>query len=214
VGATIPPYLNMSGQLTPPLQGANLPQDDSLVSSDADELCCEASTTDDGQELMLVNKDVSRELTFGTTSKPDSTRMFASTPKADAANRYDMTPKADKNRMFDATPRAGTANRNRHATTLTAGEDNGRTYAAHSTPSWDIDNTFFFCRKDEKKEDTRVNQPRIHASSGIKDLFSLISLSLSKSVDMKDDEDDESPESRFTEAAENDLFAMDVGLML
>ena len=45
-------------------------------------------------------------------------------------------------------------------------------------------------------------------------LFSMNRLSPSMSGSMEDDEDDKRPENRLAESVENDLFAMDVGLML
>ena len=245
--------------------------------------CLSSSTTNDGQELMFVNRDVSREKTFAPSSKPgstsmygiaskagsasmydatptaekcsnfeatlfgftpktDSASMFGSPPKADAANRHDTTTTVDKNSMFEAspmadaassygrtpsadrysmfekTPKAGAANRYGAKTTADkyamSTFDNDLTYAANSTPSWDIDNTFSFRKKDETNGETRYNQQKIQSYSGIRGLFSMNRLSPSMSGSMKDDEDDKSSENHLAESVENDLFAMDVGLML
>jgi hypothetical protein len=181
--------------------------------------CGSSSTTNDGQELMLLNEDVTRELTFAPSTKPGSTSMYGAASKAGSASIHDVTPSSEKCCNFEATPKAGATNR--HGVKTTADKyatrrtfDNDGTHAANSTPPWDIDNAFSFCKNDEKKGETRCNQPKIQSSSGIWGLFIMNSLSRSKSGSMKDDEDDKSPEPRLAESVENDLFAMDVGLML
>ena len=203
----------------------------SALSSDSDaddgvvyDGSCLSSSTNNGQELMFVNKDVSREPTFAPSSKPGSTSMmYGAASKAGSASMYDATLAAEKCSnfeeygMFQNTPRAGAANR--HGAKTTADKyamstfDNDGTSAANSTPSWDIGNTFYFRKKDETKGETRHNRQKIQ-SSGMMGLFSMNRLSQSMSGSMEDDEDDKSPENRLAESVENDLFAMDVGLML
>ena len=212
----------MSGQKTPVSQGADLPQNDSLVSAlsacesgDAESLHDTTPTAGKCSKLESTPKAgvVMIRKMFGFTPKAGSI-MFESTTIEDAANRFDTTPTLNK-RMFDATPKAGAANRHGttfHATRRTS--DNDGTRDAHSIQSRDIDNEFSFRKKDEKTGETRKHQKKSQSSSGMWDIFSAINLSLSKSVSMNDAEDGERPEPCLAEADENDLFAMDVGLAL
>jgi hypothetical protein len=214
----------MSGQKTPVSQGADLPQNDSLVSAlsacgsgDADSLNGKAPTAGKRSKLEATPKAGAMiSKIFGFTPKAGST-LINSTTIEDAENRFDTTLTANK-RMFDATPKAGAANRHgttlpgKHATRLTSDSDGN--CETHSIPSRDIDNTFSFREKNEKRGEIRNHQKRSQSSSGMWDVFSAINLSLSKSVSMKDAEGDVSPEPCLAEADENDLFAMDVGLAL
>ena len=207
------------------------------------------STIDDGQEATFTintkhesDDDVIHELSYGTTPKAGSTRLLHNaTPKAGSANSNNM--------HYEETPKAGTGKLSVSATS--AGSEYEGDNHQLSTPSWDIEKTFSFRKKQQqssdgiypKKETTRDQQQLQHpyhnnnqsesdhrsqsSLSGIWDkMYASIGLSRSESIvdnssdnghvavvggNMNDERMNESP---LSEARENEVFALEVGLML
>lgn len=196
------------------------------------------STIDNGQEATFTintkhesDDDVIRELSYGITPKAGSTTK--------------STKRLCNNIHHEETPKAGTSS----STGLCEYEGDNHQL---STPSWDIEKTFSFRKKQRqssdgiypKKETTKDQQlqhpyhnnqsdldHRSQSSlSGIWDkMYASIGMSRSESVvdnsnnghDVAvDDSDnimvtnDEMNESPLSEARENEVFALEIGLML
>ena len=216
------------------------------------------STIDDGQEATFTintkhesDDDVIHELSYGTTPRAGSTTkssrrlMHNATPKAGSANSNNM--------HYEETPKAGTSSKGKlsvSATSAVGSEYEGDNHQL-STPSWDIEKTFSFRKKQQqssdnvypKKETTKDQQlqhpyhnnnqsesdHRSQSSlSGIWDkMYASIGLSRSESlvdnssanghvavVDGDNMNDERMNESPLSEARENEVFALEVGLML
>ncbi|KAL7539238.1 LOW QUALITY PROTEIN: hypothetical protein ACHAXR_009109 [Thalassiosira sp. AJA248-18] len=194
-----------------------------------------------GQEVTVINEasgqdaqDVPRETSRGSGMNGATPTGFASsryedTPRAGTANRYDDTPRAGTANRFEDTPKAGTASSNigqrqngskQQRLSIATGRDDENQHL--STPSWDIDQTFSFRKNQENKKSPYHLPQRSQSSfSGLWDFMSAIGLSRSESMAADEDgaalKDDNSNEMDgppgFTESTENDLFAMEVGLM-
>ena len=200
--------------------------------SKSEEMGQEVSVTINSQEV------VAPEPMYGATPRSGTASMYDATPKAGTARRFEDTPKAGTARRFEATPKAGTASRfedtpkagtaSRNSGPRRNRGDNQRSDNAEdendlSTPSWDIDQTFSFRKKEEKKQESRHQpQPSQSSFSGIWDFINAIGLSRSESMSpdeegatIKGDSSNEVDRPpRLTESMENDLFAQEVGLML
>ena len=186
----------------PPL---TLPHDDSLLSG------WSGSTLDEGQAITNTTHHYgSSGLRYGTTQNADAT--------GSANNMRGVTPKQDTL----ITPRVGNTRRitcdqqNYAAGNATVNLEVRSNYL--STPSWDIDNTFSFCKNDTKNKEARHLTQRSLSSIPVWDILSAIGISRSDSTVIdesskiqRDDRDE--PHERMQEETENDLFAMQVGLM-
>lgn len=155
-----------------------------------------------------------------------STPKAGTKPKADTGDRYSYVP----NRYNNATPKAGTAARRSDRINLSLDQDASEDFYDQNeltTPSWDIDRVFSFR---DKKEPPQPRQETIPTSfSGIWDVVSAIGSWATHHSGGEEDkatnhtgegetiQGDSSNEvdgpQNLREAQENDLFAMEVGLM-
>lgn len=194
-------------------------------------------------EPQHIPDDVPRELKYGLPT-PKSEMYGATPKAGTVSKKYDSTPKAGSANRYDATPKAGTAAKRLDATfkagndTRTIKIDQDATNNKQdnrinsydenhlATPSWDIDQTFSFrkSQKNGQQEQQHQHQPQRSQSSfsGLWDFMSAIGLSRSESMAadkegatvQADDSNETDEEPHLTESTENDLFAMEVGLML
>jgi hypothetical protein len=185
----------------PPL---TLPHDDSQLSG------WSGSTLNEGQAITNTTHHYdSSGLRYGTTQNADET--------GSANNMRGVTPKQDTS----ITPRVGNTRRstcdqqNYAAGNVIVNSEVRNHYL--STPSWDIDNTFSFCKKNTKNKEARHLPQRSQSSIPVWDILSAIGISRSESTVIDDSakiqRDDLEPHERMQEETENDLFAMQVGLM-
>ncbi len=181
-----------------------LPHDDSLLSG------VSGSTLNEGQAIRNTTQHYdSSGLRHGTTQNADAT--------GSANNMRGVTQKQDAT----ITPRVGNTRRS------TCDQQNYATENATvnlevrnhlSTPSWDIDNTFSFCKKNTKNKQERHLSQRSQSSIPVWDILSAIGISRSESTVIDESakiqcDDRDEPNERMQEETENDLFAMQVGLM-
>lgn len=193
-------------------------------------------------EPQHVLDDTPRELKYGlptpksemygaTPMAGTNGKKYDSTPKAGSANMYDATPKAGTAKRLDTTQKAGTATRtiniDHDNVTNNKQENRINSYDENhlATPSWDIDQTFSFRKSQNNgQQQQEQHQPQRSQSSfsGLWDLVSAIGLSRSESMAadregatvLADDSNETDDEPHLAESTENDLFAMEVGLML
>jgi len=186
----------------PPL---TLPHDDSLPSTHSQDGGWSGSSS-------RANKNNERD-TLNVHPYDDSCGLrHPGTP-----NMHGVTPKQGTTN----TPRVGNTRRNTydHYAAENITRDNLDGKHPLSTPSWDIDNKFSFCKKNAKSKESRHQPQRSLSSIPMWEVLSAIGLSRSEST-MNDDrpkiqgDDRDVPHhEQLREEAENDLFAMQVGLM-
>ncbi|KAL9184557.1 hypothetical protein ACHAXT_012527 [Thalassiosira profunda] len=205
--------------------------------TDGSALDGDGGSRDFGQEVTVVDpetvdtQEVLRDL-MAATPKAGSARMHDATPKAGSMRRRvispkvgsirnynDSTPRAGPVSAFEPTPRAGTAKRNAGSTERaggkphisTASDDHFQDDPDLATPSWDIDRAFSFRNRKDGQS----------AFSGIWDFVSTIGSNITGSHSHEEDateggdDGDDAPNvsPRTSEAQENDMFAMEVGLL-
>lgn len=181
----------------PPL---TLPHDDSLLSG------LSSSTLNEGQpSINTTHYHDSSGLMHGTTQSAyidmiGSSNMRGDTPVQDTT----MTPRVGNTR------RSTCDQQNHVAGSITVSNSNHL-----STPSWDIDNTFSFYKKNMKSKETRHQSQRSQSSIPTWDMLSTIGQSKSESMVIDDSSKMHrgEPHEQLREEEENDLYAMQVGLM-
>lgn len=185
----------------PPL---TLPHDDSLLSTLSPPVRSSTSNTNNASEMRATIGNAQGAGSSG------STYMHGVTPMSDTT----MTPRVGNTR------RSTSSYDQRNSASLNIRDSVDVEQHYLSTPSWDIDKTFSFRKKSTKGKSTRHQSQRSQSSIAMWDILSSIGPSRSDSMmsvneesKIQDDDSDENNE-RLTEETENDLYAMQVGLML
>ena len=213
---------------------------DRSSTADGQEFGQEVTMVNEASAGQKLQEDVSKydaTPTAGRGTRYDATYLMseldsivASTPKAgtnrvDTGDRYSYVPN-----RYNATPKAGTAARRSDRINLSLDQDASEDFYDQNeltTPSWDIDRVFSFRDKQEPQQNRQETIPT--SFSGIWDVVSAIgSWATHHSGDEEEKatnytgegetiQGDSSNEvdgpQNLREAQENDLFAMEVGLM-